>query len=197
MKENILRLVSPIPVSVNHYMGIRAFIKYDKYAQPKAVAMLYETADAKKYKKKFSKYVIDEVKKQGWILPLDKFQHFYFDCIFYFGRIDQDANNYFKIMLDAVTDTQKIWVDDNVVCERVNRVYYDSENPRIEITIRPVEYIGIFDSVEQLQKFESSCISCSRYGRNCSILKKAKEGRVQEEISDLKCSKYKEKKVKK
>ena len=190
MYKNVLKLVSPIPVSVNHYMGIRSFITY-KFGKPKAMSTMYETGDAKKYKKDFIKYVTNEVKKQCWNLPLDKFQHFYFDCVFYFGRIDQDPNNYFKIMLDAITDTQLIWVDDNVVCERVNRIYYDSIDPRIEITIHPVDYVGVFDSGEQLQEFESNCISCNRYSRNCSILKKAKEGRIQEEISGLKCSKYK------
>lgn len=190
MDKNVLKLVSPIPVSVNHYMKLRSFITY-KFGKPKAMATLYETADAKKYKKDFSKYIVEEVKKQCWNFKLNKFQHFYVDCVFYFDRVDKDANNYFKIMLDAITDTQLIWEDDNVVCERVNRIYYDAENPRIEITIHPVEYIGVFDSGEQLQEFESNCINCTRYGRNCSILKKAKEGRIQKEISGLVCSKFK------
>jgi len=185
-----LKLTSSIPVSVNHYLKPRCFIKY---VNNKAVPMvtMYETSDAKKYKKQFKDYVIKEVKKQSWSLTLDKFQHFYFDCVFYFDRIDKDPNNYFKIMLDAITDTQLIWVDDNIVCERVNRIYYDAENPRIDITIRPVEYVGIFDSVEQLHEFEGNCISCNRYKRNCSILNKAKEGRIQSEVVDFECSKFK------
>lgn len=190
MKKNILKLISPIPVSINHYLKPRSFIKYVS-GKPKSMVTMYETADAKKYKKNFIKYVQEEVKKQCWDLPLNKSQHFYVDCIFYFDRIDKDANNYFKIMLDAITETQLIWVDDNTALEKVNRIYYDSKNPRIEITIQPVEYIGIFDSAEQLLEFESNCIQCSRYKRNCSILNKAKEGKIQEEINDFKCSKYK------
>ena len=42
-----------------------------------------------------------------------------------------------------------------------------------------------------LEQFESRCIGCIRYKRNCSILQKAKEGRIQEEITELECSKYK------
>ena len=42
-----------------------------------------------------------------------------------------------------------------------------------------------------LEQFESRCIGCKRYKRNCSILQKAKEGRIQEEIIGLECSKYK------
>ena len=94
-------------------------------------------------------------------------------------------------MLDAITDTGLIWIDDNVTCERVQRIYYDSSNPRIELEIYPVEYIGVFDNASQLEKFESRCIGCNRYKRNCSILQKAKEGRIQEEIQDLVCKKYK------
>lgn len=54
-----------------------------------------------------------------------------------------------------------------------------------------VEYIGIFPTQEHLETFEIRCTKCKRYKNNCSILKKAKEGRIQEEISDLVCSKFK------
>lgn len=153
---------------------------------------MYETADAKKYKKEFSKYIKEQVKLQQFNIIPNKTQHFYCDCVFYFDRIDKDANNYFKLLLDAITDSQCIWIDDNVVCERVNAIYYDSKNPRVEIEIYPVDYIGIFSNQEQLENFKSNCIQCGRYKEGkCSILNKAIEGRIQEEIVDLKCSKQK------
>ena len=75
----------------------------------------------------------------------------------------------------------------------VNRIFYDSKNPRIELTIYPTDYIGIFDNQEQLCEFEDKCKTCKRYSRNCSIFNKAKEGRIQEEISEeFVCNKYKE-----
>lgn len=151
------------------------------------MAMSYKTQEAIKYQKEFIKYVQGEVKKQGYDLEPNKTRHFYIDAVFYFDRTDRDANNYFKCMLDAITDTQLIWLDDNVTCERVQRIYYDSMNPRIELTIYPVEYIGIFDNVSQLEEFESNCIGCKRYKRNCSILNKAKEGRIQEQINNCVC----------
>ena len=161
----------------------------------KPMAIVYETKEAKDYKKWFASYIKGEVKKQNWNIEVNSTQHFYCDCVFYFDRIDKDCNNYFKLLLDAITETQFVWMDDNVVCERVNRIYYDSENPRIEIKIYPVDYIGIFDSQEQLDYFEDKCKTCNRYKRNCSILKKAKEGRIQDEIQinefeDLYCDKY-------
>lgn len=160
------------------------------------MSILYETNEAKKYKKQFKKYIEEQVKIQEWESSLDKAQHYYCDCVFYFDRIDKDCNNYFKCSLDAITETELVWSDDNTVCERVNRIYYDNENPRIEMDIYPVEYIGIFNSEESLVSFESKCKNCMRYIRNCSILRKAKEGRIQDEILHFECSKYKEKKEK-
>lgn len=184
MKE--LHLVSPIPPSVNHYLAYRAVMKNGR-----PLATSYKTTEAVRYQKNFTEYVISECEKQGWDLIPNKYQHFYVDTVFYFPRADLDCNNYFKVMLDAITDTQKIWIDDNVTCERVNAIYYDSENPRVEITIRPVDYIGVFENASQMEAFESVCIGCKRYTRNCSILRRAKEGRIQSEISEGVCKKYK------
>jgi crossover junction endodeoxyribonuclease RusA len=186
-EKQILKLTSTIPLSVNHYLGTRAILKNGK-----PMAMVYETGDAKKYKKEFGSYIKEQVKLQNWIMSEDKTQHIYCDCVFYFDRIDKDCNNYFKLLLDSITESEVVWIDDNVVCERVNRIYYDSSNPRIELEIYPVDYIGIFDNQEQLDGFENKCKTCNRYNRNCSILNKAKEGRIQEEICNLECSKYKE-----
>lgn len=173
-------------VSVNHYLAYRAIMKNGK-----PMAMSYKTKEAKDFQKKFEDHIREQVKEQNWNLEVDPAQHFYVDAVFYFPRLDMDANNYFKTSLDSITETGLIWADDNVVCERVQRIYYDTVNPRIELTIYPVEYVGIFDTKEQLNSFEEKCNTCSRYKRNCSILKKAKEGRIQEEIVNLECQKYK------
>jgi len=154
------------------------------------MSTLYETVEAKKYKKDFVKYIKEQVKLQKWDLTPNKTQHFYVDCVFYFDRIDKDANNYFKLLLDSITETQLIWIDDNVSLERVNAIYYDSKNPHIDITIYPVDYTGIFPDVNQLESFESNCIQCKRHKNGkCSIYKKAIEGRVQEEIKNFICTK--------
>lgn len=184
-----LILTSPIPESVNHYLATRIIMKNGK-----PMPILYETNAAKKYKSNFKKYVLEQIKLQNWNIPVNKTQHFYCDCVFYFDRIDKDCNNYFKLLLDSLTETEAIWADDNVVCERVNRIYYDSENPRIELEIYPVEYIGVFNTSKDKSEFENKCRTCTRYGRNCSILRKAIEGRIQKEIQNNICSKYKLKK---
>lgn len=180
-----LHLISPIPPSVNHYLAYRAIIKNGK-----PMAMSYKTPEAVAYQKAFKEYVEGECAKQGWADEPDPKQHFYVDTVFYFPKTDLDCNNYFKCILDAITDAGTVWADDNTVCERVMAIYYDSANPRIEITIRPVDYIGIFANRAHLDEFQARCIGCKRYTRNCSILRKAIEGRIQEEISDGVCEKY-------
>lgn len=175
---NILYLSSPIPASVNHYLGTKVIEKNGRH-----MAIVYETPEAKRYKKWFSSYIKEEIKKQQWNIEVNSTQHFYCDCVFYFDRIDKDCNNYFKLLLDAITESEMVWEDDNVVCERVNRIYYDAENPRIDIQICPVEYTGIFNNQAELSAFDNKCQTCKRYKRNCSLLRKAKEGRIQKEIT--------------
>lgn len=185
-----LKLISPIPPSVNHYLGWRAIIK-----NKKPLVVSYETGEAKKYKKEFIKYVKQQVKEQNWIMSDNKFQHYYVDAVFYFPRIDMDCNNCWKCMFDAITDTCMVWIDDNQACERVQGIYYDTKNPRIELTIHKVDYIGIFKNNTQLEEFESNCVQCNRYrDGKCNLLIKSKEGRIQEEISEGVCKKYKESK---
>lgn len=181
MKE--LKLISPIPPSVNHYLAYRTVMKNGK-----PMAMSYKTAEAKSYQKQFIEYVEEECDRQGWLDQPDPLQHFYVDTVFYFPQTDLDANNYFKVMLDAITDTGRVWADDNVVCERVQAIRYTSDDPHVEMTIRPVDYIGVFEDRAHFDDFVSKCVGCKRYKRNCSILRKAKESRIQEEIKDGVCT---------
>ena len=183
-----LKLISSIPPSVNHYL---------KHTYRGGYAHVYVTPEGKKYKADFAEYVKAEVVKQGWNLSLFEDRHFYVDMVFYFNRIDMDSSNYDKCLLDAITDTQLVWPDDNVALPRVNRVYYTKGEPYIELEIYPVSYIGIFDNIQQLESFENQCSSCNRYGRNCSILAGAKQGFVQDYITDNQCIKYCEMKKKK
>ena len=183
-----LKLVSPIPVSVNHYLAYRCVIKNGK---PMAVS--YCTKEAKEYRKTFAQYVTEQVKEQGWDNVPNATQHFYMDAYFYFPRTDMDCQNYWKILTDSITDTQLIWLDDNVVCERVQGILYDAENPRIELCIHPVDYIGIFANKDTFREFECRCASCARFARNCSLLQKAIAGRIQNDIIGGVCTKYNKK----
>lgn len=180
-----LLITSPIPPSVNHYTSHRVVMKAGK-----PLAIVYKTKEAVAYQTAFKETVASAVEEQQWPTDLDNPRHIYVDAIFYMDKKHRDCNNAWKCLLDAITETQLIWKDDDVVCERVNKIVYDAENPRVELHIHYVDYIGIFDNEEQLEKFEeTNCVDCKRYKRNCALLKNAIEGRVQSEINGVTCTK--------
>lgn len=139
-------------ISVNHYLAYRAIMKNGK-----PMAMSYKTQEAKKFQTEFTEYVKRQAKEQNWETDPNPMQHYYVDAVFYFPRIDMDTNNYWKVAFDAITDSGVIWVDDNMACERVIKVLYDAKNPRIEYTIYKTNFIGIFDNIDQMNAFESTC----------------------------------------
>ena len=184
--SSILKLISPVPPSVNNYLKPRPFIMHNK-----AQVSMYETAEAKKYKKEFIKYIKEQVKIQNWELSEDRFQKYYVDCTFYFPRTNMDSNNTYKVLLDSITQSKCVWLDDIQACERTQGIFYDTINPRVEILLHPVNFVGVFPTVKQLDDFKSNCIHCKRYKEGkCSIFKKACEGRIQEEIKDFICTKF-------
>lgn len=187
MKSNkqILKLTCNEFISVNHYMGYRAVGRR---------VMAYKPKITKDFEKSFSEYIKQEVKNQGWTKP-DKGKFIIMETIFYFPRVDMDAQNYFKSICDIMTDSE-VWEDDNIVCEKVNRIYYDSKNPRIEIVIYESDTVGIFDTVEDYEVFKETCNKCNRFKKTCSIHNKALESRIQYEIELLEgkwtCNKFKQ-----
>lgn len=185
MNEKLM-LISPIPPSVNHYTAHRVVMK--KGGKP--LAVVYKTKEAVAYQSAFKDVVKAAVNEQGWKTNLDNPRHIYVEADFYMDKTHRDCNNTWKCLLDAITDTQLIWKDDDIVCERVNKIVYDAENPRVELCIHYVDYIGIFDNEDQLASFkENNCIDCKRYKRNCTILRKAIEGRIQGETDGYICTK--------
>ena len=189
--NQVLKLTIRNFISINHYLAYRTIMKNGK-----PMAMSYKTIEAKRFQKEFIEYIKQQAILQEWKTDKNPMQHYYVDAVFYFPRIDMDTNNYWKVPFDAITDSGIIWVDDNMACERVIKVLYDSNDPRIEYTIYKTNFTGIFESEKIMTSFENSCKTCKRYKKNCSILKKAKEGRVQKEIdmsnteSNI-CNKYK------
>lgn len=186
--SNKLILEYALPLSVNHYLSHRAYM-----VGKKPQVSVYVTSDAKKYKKAFIEYIKEEIKKQSFVIKLDKYQFTHVDVTWYFPRIDMDSNNLWKLSLDCLTDAG-VWVDDNTTMERCKRIYYDNKNPRMIMEVYYSDYIGIFNDQFYLEYFISKCVHCTRYKNGkCSILSKAKQGRIQEEINDYACSKYKNK----
>lgn len=191
MGKQVLKLTSPLPPSVNHYLGWKCIIKNNR-----PMAVCYTTADAKRYQRLFIKYVKMEAQAQGWVKSSNKSQHYYMDCVYYFDRVDKDANNYFKCMADAITDSKAVWIDDAQLCERVQGIFYDPANPRIEITITEVDYIGVLQDTDEMRTLDVQCHSCSRDIKKCKVRKAALEGRVQSGVDKGICPKYSVRKFK-
>lgn len=194
-----LKLVVPIPPSVNKYLFPSTKTIRIK-GKNRTVSTMKETNECRAYKRKIIPYVIGEVIEQGWQKPEDKFKQVIINYKFYFPHTKMDTNNHYKILIDALVDTQCVALDDNIIIERVDSLLYDANNPRIELTITESESIGIFKSDAILNTFQSKCESCSRYRKgSCSILKKSKEGRIIPEIDisdEIVCNSYKLKKTK-
>lgn len=190
MNKQFLIKFDELPPSVNNYLRPAS-----RLVNGKPVSYLYETKEAKDFKKRFGAYLKREVKKQGWDINDTKEGHWYLDVVFVQSRTNEDNNNYFKVLCDTMTG---ICIDDDKnLLVRPQMVLYDSKNPSFKAVLRKVNYIGIFKNEESHDSFISSnCLGCKRYNRNCSILKKAKEGRIQVEITqdsngDNMCSKRK------
>lgn len=165
-----------LPISVNNYIKPSATFKAGK-----PLIHMYESKQSKDFKLRFKAYLKREVVKQKWDVEQTKQGHWYLDCIFYQARTNQDNNNYYKILCDALTGI--VIDDDKNVLVRTQRVMYDSKNPRFVAVLKPVEYTGIFKDDEQYGQFvEQNCFSCKKDPEKCPILRKAKEGRIQEEI---------------
>lgn len=176
MKERFIIQYDILPVSVNNYLRPSAIIKDDK-----AVIHMYETMEAKNWKKRFIAYCKREVKKQNWDMSITSDGHWYLDCIFYQSRTNQDNNNYYKVLCDSLTGT--VIIDDKNVLVRTQKVMYDTKSPRFVAVLKPVEYTGIFKDEEQFNQFQNSnCFQCKKNVDKCTILKKAKMGRIQQDI---------------
>jgi len=182
--DNRLKIIAPIPPSINNdYMKPRAIMKFGK-----PMAMMYESKVAKDYKILIKKIIKEEIKKQGFKKDLSKWT--VVEWTFYFARVNQDSNNYFKVPVDSITELKEmIWIDDNTTLMRDKNIFYDSKNPRVELEIYYIDKIGIFDNQEKLDDFIlNNCSQCRKGNKigqkgGCSIYKKALENRIQEEIN--------------
>lgn len=170
-------------ISVNHYLAYRSLIKNGK-----PMAMSYKTKEAKDFQKKFTEYVIEQVALSEWEMSDNPYQHYFVDTVFYFPRTDMDCNNYWKVGFDAITDSGCVWLDDNMACERVMGVYYDNKNPRIEYVIHPTDFYGIWGKVDRYNDFVvKNCLECNKTIDKCAVLRKAREGRIQDGVTEYKC----------
>jgi Holliday junction resolvase RusA-like endonuclease len=183
-----LKLTLPLPTSINDlYINQYSWNPKTKTRVPTGKRIM--SKEGEKVKKEIQEKAQAQLSNQEWDYNYTLNNYIYMDAIIFFNRVGRDDNNIYKLNNDALEKI--IYDNDSRVLTRTQRILFDKDNPRVELTFSKVGYIGIFDSEEDSIMFEDKCKKCIRYRRNCSILKEAKEGRVQEDIVDLVCSKFK------
>lgn len=204
MENNTLHMTTeglPFPPSVNAYLGHRVVKKGRAN-----IVMAYTKQPAKVFQKKFGEYLDELIAESNWDKEVTRGTHFYLDCTMYMPRRNIDENNLYKVLVDCLNDVAI--VDDKHLVTRTQAVYYDFENPHVQMYLHPVGYSGIFPTETEENFFERHCSGCTRFrnGR-CSILLDSKDGKLREEIDykitndegfvtheNITCTKYKEKK---
>ena len=192
-QEMELKLVLPVPTSINAlYMNQFSYNPATKKREMTGKRILSKAGE--KRKKEIADATKEQMKNQDWDYEWTKSNYLYQDAVIYFARRGSDDNNIYKLLNDTLEGI--VYDNDSRVLVRTQHIMYDSKNPRVEVILTPVKYKGIFNSVEESEKFSSKCSNCTRFlnGR-CSILVDSLNGTVREEVGNIKspsCEKFKE-----
>lgn len=194
MRKLKLELTLPVPTSLNAlYVSQYAYNPKTKRREPTGAKVLSSAGQKKKDEIQF--HARQQLENQEWDYEWTKTGFVYQDAVIHFARRGSDDDNIYKLLKDSL---EKICYDnDSRALVRTQRIVYDSKNPRVEVTLIPVDFVGIFEDQTQADKFEENCMTCTRYlnGR-CSILVDSKSGTVREEIGSIyepTCISYKQK----
>lgn len=195
MKAQFMTFTCPLPPSVNEYLGKR--VAYNPITK-KPFVQVYETANAKAFKRHMAKVLERAVKASNWE-KTEEYEYVICEIHVYSNQKKKDADNMFKCLLDSFTENGLIY-DDSMVLPRVTELYIDKENPRLEVFLKTSGKVGVFKTHGRYEEFLCEyCSKCSRFLRNCSILRESKENRIRAEVTiddyrKHQCSKYKERK---
>ena len=191
-----LKLTLPVPVSINSlYINEYRFDPVVRRRVPTGARIL--SKEGEKSKLAIQNAAREQMKNQKWDYEWtkDKNNFLYQDSEIYFSRRGRDDNNVYKLLNDSLEGI--VYDNDSRVLVRTQKILFDKNSPRMEVTLVPVDYVGIFNNEDEYMEFESNCQSCTRFrnGR-CSILVDSYSGTVREEVdmSNYECSEYKQKK---
>jgi crossover junction endodeoxyribonuclease RusA len=182
-----LKLISPLPPSINGYLNYKIARRGKKqYVQS------YLSRDSVSYKSRFVRYVKEQIEEQGWKTPV-KNQYVDIEMVFYLEKKGKDPSNFIKMPIDSLVTAGAI-LDDDIVLPSIPNAYIDKNDPRIEITVKESEKVGVFKDLEEYQNFKNiNCNMCRKNEQKCSILKALKENRINEFVSNSGvCQKKKE-----
>ncbi|AZV43539.1 hypothetical protein BAOM_2930 [Peribacillus asahii] len=183
-----LKLTLPLPISLNAlYINKFGYNPKTRSRIPTGQRIL--SKEGEKTKKAIQTAANEQIKNSHWDYEYTLDNYIYMDTEIYFNRKGRDDNNVYKLLCDALEKI--VYENDSRVLIRTQKILYNPDDPKVVVTFTPVTYRGIFNDEIHMNEFEDKCKVCKRYKRNCSILAKAKEGRIQEEINDeFECVKY-------
>ena len=189
-----LELVLPVPTSINA-LYINQFQYNPKTRQREMTGKRILSKVGTKRKEEIAFHAKQQMENQEWDYEWTKTNFVYQDAVIHFARRGSDDNNIYKLLNDTLEGIA--YDNDSRVLVRTQRIVYDSKNPRVEVTLTPVDFVGVFENKEEADKFEQKCVSCTRHlnGR-CSILVDSLIGTVREEIGSINepvCVKFKNK----
>lgn len=189
-----VELTLPVPTSINA-LYINQFAYNPKTRKREMTGAKILSKQGEKRKAEIANAAKEQLQGQDWNYEWTKENFVYQDAVIHFARRGSDDNNIYKLLNDTLEGI--VYDNDSRVLVRTQRIVYDSTNPRVEVTITPVEFVGIFEDEAMAKEFELKCQSCTRYrnGR-CSILQDSLIGTVREEVSSIYnpvCNTYKEK----
>lgn len=171
---------TPMPPSVNDYLGKRVI-----FINGKPIVQLFETNEARKFKAYVKNLLIRECKKNGWV-KTDNLQYVVCEVVAYMPQKKRDADNIFKCLLDAFKDSEIVFHDDCMVIPRVENIFIDPKNPRLEISMYLSEKIGVFKNKDEMNKFcLKNCFNCKKfktYDYRCKQLRNCLENKIIDEV---------------
>lgn|GEM_PF-800462 len=187
-----LELILPVPTSINA-LYINQFAYNPKTRKREMTGARILSKQGEKRKQEIADAAKQQMESQEWDYEWTKENYVYQDAVIHFARRGSDDNNIYKLLNDTLEGIA--YDNDSRVLVRTQRIVYDSKNPRVEVTLTPVDFVGIFKDQEEADQFELRCNDCTRYlkGR-CSILVDSQIGTVREEIGSINepiCEKYK------
>lgn len=191
-----LNLTLPVPTSINKlYINEYQYDGRLKQRVPTGRRIL--SKDGRTVKAQIQgRARVQLLDQPNWDYEWTKENFVYQDAVIYFARRGSDDNNIYKLLNDSLEGI--VYDNDSRVLVRTQHIVYDSSNPRIEVSIKPVDFVGIFKDKDACDDFSVKCAGCSRYRNgSCSILRDSIVGTVREEIGSINspiCANFKQKK---
>ncbi|GAA0071778.1 hypothetical protein UT300003_33030 [Clostridium sardiniense] len=182
--NNKIQFTTPLPPSVNDYLGYRVVWKNGK-----AIVFPYKKQEALNFMKLVANKLDKFIKEDKW-KETDENTYVICEVDVFLNKKRRDSDNLFKVLLDSINAVEGLLYDDSLIIPRVNNVAVDVNNPRLEVILRVANKVGVFTLEEYKAFLKNNCTECTRYKRNCSLLKACVENKIKKEINlkSLNCS---------